>query len=438
MEQTTGIQRDSHQDWTLDKLSNSIRQLHENLSERAKHAVNVALTLRNWLIGFYIAEYQMNGADRARYGDKVVSVLAENLKDVSNCSRQELYKYIEFYRTYPQIVWTVSRQLSDEFLKGLPMEIVGTLYRQLKSPSLDNHLSPIVETVSTQLSSGAISSNNDFISSAAKLVSNLSYSHFSLLMGVEDTTARAFYETECIRGCWSVRELKRQIGSLYYERTALSTNKRKMTGSANSKAEHDTLAMTIRDPYVFDFLGLKAREVVSEKTLEDALTGKLQDFLLELGNGFCFEARQKRILIGDEYFQIDLVFYHRILKCHILIDLKDEPFSHENIGQLNTYVAYYAKNEMAEGDNPPIGILLCTRKNNELVEYALAGLNQKLFVSKYQLELPSKQDMEEFIRHNRAELEQDTCISTVDAAAQPRKVADVGKRSAVRRKRRPR
>ena len=226
-------------------------------------------------------------------------------------------------------------------------------------------------------------------------------------MGVENPTARAFYETECIRGCWSVRELKRQIGSLYYERTALSTNKRKMSDCTNSKAEHDTLAMTIRDPYVFDFLGLKAREIVGEKTLEDALTGKLQDFLLELGNGFCFEARQKRILIGGEYFQIDLVFYHRILKCHILIDLKDEPFSHENIGQLNTYVAYYAKHEMSEGDNPPIGILLCTQKNNELVEYALAGLNQKLFVSKYQLELPSKQDMEEFIRHNRAELEQD-------------------------------
>ena len=272
-------------------------------------------------------------------------------------------------------------------MKELPEEIVGTLYRQLDSE--------------------AITTRNDLNSSVTKLVSSLSYSHFSLLMGVENPTARAFYETECIRGCWSVRELKRQIGSLYYERTALSTNKRKMSDCTNSKAEHDTLAMTIRDPYVFDFLGLKAREIVGEKTLEDALTGKLQDFLLELGNGFCFEARQKRILIGGEYFQIDLVFYHRILKCHILIDLKDEPFSHENIGQLNTYVAYYAKHEMSEGDNPPIGILLCTQKNNELVEYALAGLNQKLFVSKYQLELPSKQDMEEFIRHNRAELEQD-------------------------------
>ena len=189
---------------------------------------------------------------------------------------------------------------------------------------------------------------------------------------MQDTTARAFYETECIKGNWSVRELKRQIGSLYYERLALSTDKQKMVDKTNAKAENQTLAMTIRDPYVFDFLGLN----------------------------------QKRLLIGDEFFQVDLVFYHRILKCHILIDLKDEPFSHENIDQLNSYVAYYAKHEMSEGDNPPIGILLCTQKNNELVEYALAGMNQRLFVSKYQLELPDKKDMEDFIRHQRAELEQ--------------------------------
>ncbi len=378
MEQTTGIQGDSHQDWTLDKLSNSIRQLHENLSARAKHAVNVALTLRNWLIGFYIAEYQMNGADRAKYGEQLIPLLAKKLDDLPNCHKRQLYDYLLFYRTWPTIVPTASALLKDGGHSNSHKQ---------KMPTLSALLNGEKEEV----------------------VTRLSYSMFKELMYVEDNDARNFYETECIRGCWSVRELKRQIDSLYYERTALSTNKRKMTDSANSKAEHDTLAMTIRDPYVFDFLGLKAREVVGEKTLEDALTGKLQDFLLELGNGFCFEARQKRILIGGEYFQIDLVFYHRILKCHILIDLKDEPFSHENIGQLNTYVAYYAKHEMAEGDNPPIGILLCTRKNSELVEYALAGLNQKLFVSKYQLELPSKQDMEEFIRHNRAELEQDSC-----------------------------
>ena len=385
MKTTTDMQSNG-QELTFDALSQGIRQLHELFAAKAKHAVNVALTLRNWLIGFYIAEYQLHGADRANYGDKIVATLAYALKDVSNCNRQELYKYLAFYKAYPQIVGTVYRQLPGPLGKSLPLPIVGTLSAQLGK---------------TDVSSGQLSENDSL-----GLVSKLSYSHFDLLVGVEDATARTFYETECVRGCWSVRELKRQIGSMLYERTALSTNKRKMSEMANAKAERDTLALTIRDPYVFDFLGLQAREVVSEKTLEDALIGKLQAFLLELGRGFCFEARQKRMLIGDEYFQVDLVFYHRILKCHILIDLKDEPFSHENIGQLNSYVAYYAKHEMSDGDNPPIGILLCTQKNNELVEYALAGMNQKLFVSKYQLELPSKQDMENFIRQNRAELEQ--------------------------------
>ena len=142
---------------------------------------------------------------------------------------------------------------------------------------------------------------------------------------------------------------------------------------------------------------------MAESALEDALTDKLQEFLLELGHGFCFEARQKRILIGDRYGFVDLVFYHRILKCHVLIDLKLEDFSHENIGQLNTYVSWYRKNMMADGDSPPIGILLCTQKNHALVEYALAGIDNRLFVSKYQLALPSKDDMQHFLEREISE-----------------------------------
>ena len=157
------------------------------------------------------------------------------------------------------------------------------------------------------------------------------------------------------------------------------------------------LNITVRDPYVFEFLGLKSEEVMSESHLEDQLLDKLQEFLLELGHGFCFEARQKRILIGDEHFFVDLVFYHRILKCHVLVELKLETFNHQNIGQLNTYVSWYRKNMMAEDDNPPVGILLCTGKNQTLVEYALAGMDNQLFVSKYMLELPKKEDIQRFI-----------------------------------------
>jgi len=155
----------------------------------------------------------------------------------------------------------------------------------------------------------------------------------------------------------------------------------------------------VRDPYVFEFLGINPCEVMGESKLEDLILDKLQEFLLELGYGFCFEKRQKRILIGNEYFFIDLVFYHRILKCHILIELKVDSFNHEYLGQLNTYVNWYRDNEMEKDDNPPIGILLCSKKNHALVEYALAGIDNQLFVSKYQLELPKKEDILNFLEN---------------------------------------
>lgn len=153
----------------------------------------------------------------------------------------------------------------------------------------------------------------------------------------------------------------------------------------------------IRDPYIFEFLGFKPHEALRENNLRDSILDKLQDFLLEMGNGFCFEARNKRILIGGDFFFVDLVCYHRILKCHILIELKVGSFNHENVGQLNSYLSYYQKNEMTPGDNPPIGLLLCTDKNEPLVEYALAGISNKLFVSKYQFALPNEADLKKFL-----------------------------------------
>jgi hypothetical protein len=166
---------------------------------------------------------------------------------------------------------------------------------------------------------------------------------------------------------------------------------------AHDTAEKITPGLNIRDPYIFEFLGLKPCEVMGESHLEDQLLDKLQEFLLEMGHGFCFEGRQKRILIGDSHYFVDLVFYHRILKCHVLVELKLEPFNHENIGQLNTYVSWFRANMMTEGDNPPVGILLCTHKEKALVEYALAGMDNNLFVSRYLLELPKKEEMQRFI-----------------------------------------
>jgi predicted nuclease of restriction endonuclease-like (RecB) superfamily len=229
------------------------------------------------------------------------------------------------------------------------------------------------------------------------LLEQLSYSHFEQLVEFHDVQKRNFYEIECIKCNWSVRELKRQISSLYYERSYLSKNKTKLAKITQKKAELNNTSFVIRDPYVFEFLGLKPKEVMTESNLENALLDKLQSFLLEMGHGFCFEARQKRIIIGGEYFYVDLVFYHRILKCHVLIELKSDNFDHKHLGQLNTYLNWFKKNEARKGDNPPIGILLCTQKNHSLVEYAVAGMNNKLFVSKYQLELPKKKEIQKFL-----------------------------------------
>jgi len=349
---------------TFGQLVERIQTAHHELAIQAGRAVNISLTLRNWLIGCYIAEYELNGQDRAHYGDRLFSELADALQALSNCNRRQLYRYRRFYDLYPQIVGALSPQ-----------------FRELSSLSTEE----IMGTASPQSPGGA-----------PDLVARLSYSHFDQLVDITDATKRSFYQVECIRGNWSVRELKRQIGSLYYERSGLSLDKKKLAELAQHGAEPQAL-LPIRDPYIFEFLGLKPAEVMSESHLEAQLTEKLQAFLLELGHGFCFEARQKRILIGDEHFFVDLVFYHRILKCHVLVELKLEKFSHENLGQLNTYVNWYRRHMMTEGDNPPVGILLCTDKNHALVEYALAGMDNQLFVSKYLLELPQKEEMQLFI-----------------------------------------
>ncbi|MCX6876646.1 MAG: PDDEXK nuclease domain-containing protein [Verrucomicrobia bacterium] len=362
-------------------LVEAIRRVHDHSAAIAKRAVNTSLTLRNWVIGAYIAEYELRGADRAEYGEGLLNVLAARLTDlrVSNCNRRQLYRYLRFFRLYPEIVRTVSPLLPD--LPG-GMELVPTAHRLGK-----------VGTASPQLGPPA----ND-------LTNRLSYSHLELIVDLDDPLKRAFYEIECLRGNWSVRALKRQIASLYFERSGLSLDKDKLSAMANQGVEHAEPRLSIRDPYIFEFLGLKAREAVAESDLEQALLENLQDFLLELGHGFCLEARQKSIVIGDTRGFVDLVFYHRILRCHVLVELKVDEFHHEHIGQLNTYVAWFKKNMMREGDNPPIGLLLCTGKDHALVEYALSAMPQRLFVSKYQLELPSKEALQQFLDHKRKEM----------------------------------
>lgn len=357
----------------------AIQQTHVVLADQAAKAVNISLTLRNWFIGHHIAEFELQGADRARYGDKLLSELAQALRDhaVSNVGKRQLYGYLAFYRAYPQIVRTASAQSAQTLLT----RAVANKLRTASAPS------PALPTIDPDT-----------------LVTRLSYSHFEQLVELGDPMQRAFYEAEALRGNWSVRELKRQIATQYYQRSGLSTHQSALSALAHSQAEAATPQQIIRDPYVFEFLGLKPQEAITEGQLEDALLDRLQSFLLELGHGFCFEARQQRLLIGGEHFFVDLVFYHRVLKCHVLIELKNDSFKHEHLGQLNSYVSYYRQHQMTEGDQPPIGILLCTRKNEELVEYALAGMSNQLFVSRYQVQLPDKAQMAAFLHQAVAEL----------------------------------
>lgn len=368
-------------DLTMDRLVDAISQTHRHFSAQAGKAVNIALTLRNWMIGAYLREYEQRGKDRADYGARLIDTVAAELsrRGVEGMAARSLRLYRQFYIVYPGI-WQSPIAISG----NLPGEIWQSLTAELAAPASNS----IRESATAESSC---------LVSVGDLLEKLSFTHLAELIQIEEPGKRAFYETECMRGGWSVRELKRQIASLYYERSALSTDKAKLAALTSAAVVPPAPTFPIRDPYVFEFLGLKPREVMGESHLEDQLLDHLQTFLLELGHGFCFEARQKRILIGETHGFVDLVFYHRILKCHVLVELKLQAFSHEAAGQLNTYVTWYGRHMMSEGDNPPVGILLCSQKDHALAEYALAGMDNQLFVSRYQLELPSKEALQSFL-----------------------------------------
>lgn len=338
------------------------------LKQQSLKAVNIHLTIRNWLIGFFIVEFEQHGTDKATYGAKLLPNLAEKLQvqKISNSSVRELRRYRLFYLDYPLLGQEIRLFLSNIPIRGIVFPELETVTTFLDYISEKEPLT-IVGTPSPQFKSAII-----WAVTPQEIITRLSYSHLSELLEVE-TEKRDFYQYHCIQGNWSVRELRRQIGSLLYERTALSKNKTELLPQEISSSEEE--ALILRDPYIFEFLGLKPQEVFTERNLENALIEHLEAFLLELGKGFCFEARQKRIAIDGEHYFVDLVFYHRLLKCHVLIELKTEKFHYTHAGQLNLYLNYFKKYEMAEGDRPPVGILMCTAKDAEHVEFATAGLD---------------------------------------------------------------
>lgn len=363
------------EDWSktlhsFNDLASIVQTTHDAAQSSAVKAINRMQTMRNWLIGYYIVEFEQHGKDRAEYGTQLLKKLEERVDRKGLTTT--LFKWArKFYRLYPQM------------MENLPIPICATVMHQLQP--IENKEDTIGASMTHQ-----------FVTPGKTIISHLSFTHLREIMTLDDPLARYFYEQECIKCTWSVRELRRQISTNLYVRAGISTNPEKLL-SLPSVQGHDSAELQIRQPFTFEFLGLKAQEVVDEHDLENALISHLQEFILELGKGFCLEARQKRIIIDDEYYYPDLVFYNRILHCGVIIELKNEEFSYENFGQLNAYVSHYRENEMQPGDNPPIGILLCTRKGKKMVEYALAGMDNNLFVSTYMLQLPDKKTLEEFL-----------------------------------------
>ena len=243
----------------------------------------------------------------------------------------------------------------------------------------------------------------DWQTPPGKLFYRLSFSCLLYLTKIDNPLKRAFYEQETIRGCWTLKELDRQVSSQYYERMGLSKDKMALQKLAAKDAVQLSPSEILCDPVTLEFLGLQSQDVFTETKLETAILNHLQVFLLEMGRGFCFEARQKRILVDQDYFKADLIFYHRILKCHVIIDLKIDRFRHEYASQLNLYLNYYKHEVMQEDDNPPIGLLLCTDYGETTVRYATEGLSQNLFVSKYRLQLPTEEEIRQYLIDNISE-----------------------------------
>lgn len=368
----------------FEALVKHIGTIQQTLQAQASHAVNLALTTRNWLMGYYIVEFEQNGEDRATYGEQLLKKLEQRL-NIKGLNERRFREFRRIYLVYPQLKEPITQYIlsGNDIRHSLTIELTEPIRRLATAES----------SLNVQLA------QNKWETLPDKIFNRLSSTHLNVISSIDNPIKRAFYEMETIRGCWSVKELERQINSLYYERSGLSKNKEALSALVQQQATSLQPKDIINAPATLEFLGLNERALVTENDLEQSILDNLQHFLLEMGHGFCFEARQKRILIDEDYFFADLVFYHRILKCHVIVELKTDKFRHEYASQLNMYLNYFKAEVMQPDDNPPIGILLCTDKGDTLVKYATAGLDPNLFVLKYMVELPSEEELKKFISY---------------------------------------
>ena len=335
------------QEFDFERLVELCQRTHEETRRSAARAIDHSLVVRNWLFGWYVVEYEQHGADRAKYGVALINKLATKLA-IRGCSSRSLALSCKFYRLYPEILQTMSANLAKRF--------------------------------------------------------PLCWSHYATLISLDDADARRFYEIEAADNGWSVRELKRHLASSLYERLALSRDKEEVRRLAIEGQVIQKASDLIKDPVVLEFLGLEERAAYSETDPETAIIDRLQQFLLELGKGFLFEARQKRFSFDNRHFFVDLVFYNRLLRCYVLINLKRGELTHQDLGQMQMYVNYFDRHVKTDEELPTVGILLCDRKNDAVVELTLPE-DANIYASKYQLYLPSKQQFAAQIESVRQELE---------------------------------
>lgn len=400
---------DRHIAEDFETLVKHIQVVGDALQHDAQLVINRNVTTRAWLTGLYIVEYEQNGSDRAKYGTHLLQDLSKRLGGKSY-GVSNLKNYRQFYLYYPELGPVIGMYLQERFqirhsLNGELMldEICHSLNGESVPSQIDQTMSfsevgGSQEVVGVSKDGFVMSFLDGSVKAVPQMVfDRLSLTHIVQLLHLDDPLQRTFYAVEAMRGPWSVRELQRQIDTKYYERSGWSKKPELLANWVSNKAEKRSFNEEIKTPYVFEFLGLKAKDAIDELDLEDALRTHLRDFIMELSMGFCLEDEQKRLLIDDRYYKADLIFYHRILKCHVIIDLKGERLDYSDVAQLNMYMEYYRQHYMQPDDNPPVGLLLCTEYGQEMVEYLAPFTDPQLFVARYELELPSKEKIKEFL-----------------------------------------
>ena len=368
----------------LTALVSLFAQTHRALQQRAARTVDTALVVRNWLFGYYLVEYEGAGASRADlYGKALIAEVSAALtsRGIKGLSPTNLRKCRAFYEAY--------KDVGDP---ALARDGSSSLPRIQQAPPVE---SPLAESFVTALGPAGTLAGATFEALMEALGGrfSLGWTHYVTLLTVTNPQARRFYEIEATSNSWGTRELERQIASSLYERLALSRDKAEIARLAEQGLVVAQAADIIKNPYVLEFLDLQEHSTYSERELETAIIGKLEQFLLELGKGFLFEARQKRFTFDSDHFYVDLVFYNRLLHCYVLLDLKLDKLTHQDLGQMQMYVNYFDRHVKTAEEAPTIGILLCRRKSDALVELTLPeGAN--IHASEYQLYLPSKEELQ--------------------------------------------